>query len=104
MRHIAASLLALLLLAPAAAVAGPTQECRYLNQRIDFFSARLGRAQSVGDAAWESRFRGHLTELVNKRAATCPGYGAGAQAQAAMMELLKLGGQAALTFFTMGAM
>lgn len=80
------------------------QECNYLTQRIDFFSARLARARAVGDSAWESRFAGHVTELVNQRAATCPGYGAGAQAQAAMLELLKLGGQAALTFFTMGAM
>ena len=104
MRHIAASLVALLLLAPAAAVANPMQECNYLTQRIDFFSARLARAQAVGDAAWESRFKGHLTKLVDQRAATCPGYGAGAQAQAAMLELLKLGAQGAITFFTMGAM
>ena len=104
MRHIAASLIAILLLVPATGLAGPMQECRYLTQRIDFFSARLQRARAVGDPAWEARFTGHLRELVNRRAATCPGYGAGDQAQAAFMELLKLGGQAALTFFTLGMM
>jgi hypothetical protein len=97
-------LLALVLFAPAAAVAGPIQECRYLSQQIDFFSARLNRAQAVGDTLWQSRYAGHLTELVNERARTCPGFSPGAQAQAAFLELLKLGGQAALTFFTFGMM
>ena len=104
MRHLAALLLAVILLAPAASLAGPVQECRHLSQRIDFFSARLQRAQAVGDTLWESRYIGHITELVNKRAQTCPGFSAGDQAQAAFLELLKLGGQAALTFFTFGMM
>lgn len=104
MRYIAASLLTLLLLAPAVASAEPTQECRHLTQRIDFFSARLERARAVDDASWESRFSGHLEELIERRAAVCPGYSASDQAQAAMMELMKLGGEAALTFFTLGMM
>ncbi len=103
MRHIAALLLALFLLLPAASEAGPRQ-CRHLSQRIDFFSARLARAQSASDPVWESRFRSHLASLVNERARTCPGFSPGDQAQAALMELLKLGGQAALTFFTFGMM
>ena len=102
MRIIAASLLALFLLAPVTASAGPLQECRYLNQRIEFFSARLEHASEMGDDRWVERFGGHLAELVNRRAAICPGYGPGEQAQAAFAELLKLGGQAALTFFTLG--
>ena len=103
MRPIAALMLALaLLLAPAVTLAGPVQECRYLSQRIDFFSQRLERAQAMGDARWTARYAKHISELSQERARTCPGYGRGAQAQAAFLELLKLGGQAALTFFTLG--
>lgn len=104
MRNLAALLLALALFAPLVATAGPVQECRNLSQRIDFFSARLERAQAVDDSLWQARYAGHLNELINERARTCPGFSPGDQAQAAFMELLKLGGQAALTFFTMGMM
>ena len=104
MRPILAALLALAVLAPAAASAGPMQECRFLSQRIDFFGARLQRARDLNNEIWEVRLENHLGRMVARRAQICPGYGPGAQAQAAFMELLKLGGQAALTFFTMGMM
>ena len=102
MRIIAAMLFALALLAPALSTAGPMQECRYLNQRISFFTERMVRAEEMGEERWVARFGGHLDALVDRRASLCPGYGPGEEAQAAFAELLKLGGQAALTFFTLG--
>ena len=104
MRTLAATLLAIVLLTPALSAdrPGPVQECRYLNQRIGFFTDQMARAEQLGDERWVARFGTHLDALVDRRAAICPGFGASEEAQAAFAELLKLGGQAALTFFTLG--
>ncbi len=104
MRIALAALLALVVLAPAAALARTgSVECRYLTQRISFFGARLERAEQLDNAVWEKRLENHLDQLRDQRAQSCPGYGADEQAMAAFMDLVRLGGQAALSYFTLGA-
>ena len=104
MRHAAALLIALTLLAPLTASAGSETECRYLSQRIAFFEGRAARAAALDNDVWRGRFESHLDELNDRRSRSCPGFGADEQAQRAFMDLVKLGAQVALSYFTMGAM
>lgn len=104
MRHVAALLFAIALLSPLAASAGNEAECRHLSQQIAFFEGRAERAADLGDDTWQERFHAHLGQLSERRSQVCPGFSADAQAQQAFMDLVKLGAQAALSYFTMGAM
>jgi len=104
MRHAFGLIFALVLLVPLTATASNESECRYLSQQIAFFEMRADRADELGQDTWEERFESHVEELSERRSRKCPGFGADEQAQQAFMSLLKLGAQAALTYFTMGAM
>ena len=106
MRHVATLLLGLVLLTPCLASAGNGQgssECRHLTAQVDFFSARLNRAQALDNPIWEARLGRHLNDLIERRATRCPEYGDGAQAMRQLQELMTLAAKGALTFFTMGA-
>jgi len=106
MRHVATLLLGLVLLAPGLASAGRGQgssECRHLTAQVDFFQARMERAEALGNELWQQRLDGHLATLIERRATRCPEYSDSAQAMRQLQELLTLAAKGALTFFTMGA-
>lgn len=104
MRHTLALLFVLVLLTPLAAPAGNEAECRYLSQRIAFFEGRVARASDLDHEVWQERFESHLDELSDRRSQSCPGFDTDERAQQAFMDLVKLGAQVALSYFTMGAM
>ena len=92
-----------LLWIPGSAGANPI-ECQRLNHRIGHFEAMMSRAEQSESELWADRFDDHLDELKDRRSNICPGYSAAEQAAAQWRELIKLGAQAALTYFTAGAM
>lgn len=106
MRTLATLLLGLVLLAPGPARARPqgSAECRYLTTQIDFFEARVERAQQLGNDLWEERLGQHLQDLEQRRKDRCPGYGNGEEAYQALQRLIELAAKGAVTFFTMGAL
>ena len=104
MRQVFVLICALVLFSPVAATANNVSECRYLSQQIAFFEMRAECADELGQDSWEERFEAHVEGLSERRSQKCPGFGADEQAQQAFMSLIKLGAQAALTYFTMGAM
>ena len=104
MRHAAALFFTVILLSPLAASAGSEAECRHLSQQITFFEARSQRAADLDNEIWQERFGSNLDQLSDRRSQVCPGFGADEQAQQAFMDLVKLGAQVALSYFTMGAM
>ena len=105
MRHAATLLLGIALLAPSLASAGGRQgssECRDLTTQVDFFAARLERAEELGNELWQERLGRHLAELRERRSTRCPEYSDSAQAMKQLEELLALAAKGAATFFTMG--
>ena len=94
--------LGIALLWPAPAGAGEL-ECRRLTQQIEHFSAMVDRAHEYENAMWAERTQDHLNNLVARRAAGCPGYGASEQAMQAFADLMRIAGRLALTYFTFGA-
>jgi hypothetical protein len=103
MRFAPALALALALLLPVTASAG-TIECRRLTRKVDHFTGMVERAHDLDNAMWEERTQQHLDLLIARRAAHCPEYAHDDSAMRALAALLKLAGQAALTYFTFGAL
>jgi hypothetical protein len=97
---------AALLAAPAAAydLAQGTAECQRLNFQISHFESMAARAGQLDNALWEQRFDDHVDLLKQRRSQVCPGYSANDELMRQITELLKLAGQGALTFFTLGAL
>jgi hypothetical protein len=102
MRFAPALALGLALLLPVTASAG-TVECRRLTRKIEHFSFMVERAHDLDNEMWEERTQQHLDLLIARRAARCPEYAEDDSAMRALAALLKLAGQAALTYFTFGA-
>jgi hypothetical protein len=106
MRTTATLLLGLVIwLSPLGSEARPqgSSECRYLTSQIEFFEARVDRAQELRNALWEDRLESHLAGLKRQREDSCPGYSDSEVASQAFQRLLELAAKGALTFFTMGA-
>lgn len=78
-------------------------ECNRLTQQIEHYSAMVDRAHEFENAMWAERTQDHLNNLVARRAAGCPGYGASEQAMQAFADLMRIAGRLALTYFTFGA-
>jgi hypothetical protein len=95
--------LGLALLLPVTASAG-TIECRRLTRRIEHFTGMVERAHDLDNQMWEERTQQHLDQLIVRRAAHCPEYAQDDSALQALALLLKLAGQAAITYFTFGAL
>ncbi len=95
--------LAAFLSVPDAARAGRV-ECDRLSRQIAHFEGMADRAAERENEMWEERTRAHVERLRERREQACPEFAAddesGAEEFAA---LLKLAGQAALTYFTFGA-
>jgi hypothetical protein len=102
MRFTPALALGLALLLPVTASAG-TVECRRLTRKIEHFTGMVERARDLDNEMWEERTQQHLDLLIERRAARCPEYAEDDSAMRALAALLKLAGQAAVTYFTFGA-
>jgi hypothetical protein len=117
--RVRASVAALVLLAPLAARAaeepempeiargpGSPAECARLNKQIHFYEDMTDRAKTLGDAMWVDRMQQQVDFLKQHQEERCPRDADNASAKAAFlafMKMLKVAGQAALTFFTFGA-
>jgi hypothetical protein len=94
------------LLAPlgAAAAAGPA-ECARLRRQIDHFQGMADRAEKLNSELWTDRLEGHLGLLRGRQLDRCPQDVPHDDSTAkAFMQLLRVAGEAALTYFTFGAM
>ncbi len=110
-----ATVVALLLLwIPAAASAaapvvpqlGHPAECARLRKQIDHFEGMVDRAEAQGNAMWTERTGQHVSLLRERQKLRCPSDvpdDSAMQAFLMFMSLLKVAGQAALTYFTFGA-
>ena len=105
-KWLAVAALAAGLFAPLAAqaVGGPA-ECSRLRRQIDHFQGMTDRAEQLGNAMWTERMGEHLALLKGRQADRCPQDVPTDDSTArAFMQLLRVAGSAALTYFTFGAM
>ena len=94
------------LLAPlgAHAAAGPA-ECARLRRQIDHFQWMADRAKQMNSDLWTDRLGDHLALLRGRQLDRCPQDVPHDDSTAqAFMQLLRVAGAAALTYFTFGAM
>ena len=114
-----AGIAALVLLAPLAARAedtpqapeiprgpGSPAECARLDKQIHHFEDMVDRAETLDNAMWAERMQQHVDFLKEHQKERCPRDAEDASAKAAMLaflNMLKLAGKAALSYFTFGA-
>jgi hypothetical protein len=82
-------------------------ECARLKRQIDHFEGMVERAEEAGNELWSTRTQQHVDLLRKRQSERCPDDAqdnAAKEAFIAFMNLLKVAGQAALTYFTFGAM
>jgi hypothetical protein len=94
------------LLAPAVASAdaGPA-ECARLRRKIDHFTGMHERAVALDNELWSERMGEQVALLRARQADRCPQDVPTDDTTArAFMQLLRLAGQVALTYFTFGAL
>lgn len=93
------------LLAPLGAGAAGPAECARLRRQIDHFQGMADRANALESELWSERLGGHLALLRGRQLDRCPQDVPRDDSTAkAFMQLLRVAGQAALTYFTFGAM
>ena len=105
-KWLAIAALAAGLLAPlgANAAAGPA-ECARLRRQIDHFQRMADRAEALKSDLWTDRLGNHLGMLRGRQLNRCPQDVPRDDSTAkAFMQLLRVAGEAALTYFTFGAM
>jgi hypothetical protein len=105
-KWLAVAALAACLFAPLAAqaVGGPA-ECARLRRQIAHFQRMTDRAVQLGEPLWSERMGTHLALLKGKQKNRCPQDVPTDDSTArAFMQLLRVAGEAALTYFTFGAM
>ena len=107
MGRLAATALALALLAPGSAAALDPPDCARRIREYQLQRDMLARADASGKKIWIEGMENQLGLLESRLDTRCPEYTAEKRAlrNAArqMAELVKAAGKAALTFFTMGA-
>ncbi len=112
--RVRAALAALWLLLPGMAWAAPElsrppgspAECARLHKQIAHFENMVERAEARDNEMWTERTQQHVDRLRAQQQELCPDDAEDAAAKAAFLaflNLLKIAGQAALTFFTFGA-
>jgi hypothetical protein len=82
-------------------------ECARLKRQIDHFDGMVERAKEQDNELWAARTQQHVDLLRKRQSGRCPNDAednAAMEALIAFMGLLKVAGQAALTYFTFGAM
>ncbi len=93
------------LLAPLAASAAGPAECARLRRQIDHFQRMNDRAVALDSDLWTERLGNHVGLLKTRQADRCPQDVPRDDSTAkAFMQLLRIAGSAALTYFTFGAM
>jgi hypothetical protein len=110
----AALALALALSVPAATAATPPEagggspaHCARLSRQIHHFEGMVERAEELGSAMWAERTQQHVDFLREQQKERCPDDAEDPSAKAAFLaflNLLKIAGQAALSYFTFGAL
>jgi hypothetical protein len=101
---VAALAAGLLLPLGAKAVGGPA-ECARLRRQIAHFQGMTDRAEALDNAMWSERMGEHLARLKGRQADRCPHDVPTDDSTArAFMQLLRVAGEAAITYFTFGAM
>ena len=97
----AATIAAMLL--PQVAAAGPAQ-CQRYDRQILHFQGMVERATELERGDWADKTQEHVDLLMAKReAAGCPVPVEDSGMSEAFLQLLRLAGSAALTYFTFGA-
>ena len=105
-KWLAVAVLAAGLFAPigARAVGGPA-ECARLRRQIAHFQGMTERAVALENEMWSERMGEHLALLKGRQVDRCPNDVPTDDSTArAFMQLLRVAGEAALTYFTFGAM
>ena len=93
------------LLAPLGAQAANPAECARLRRQIDHFYGMNERAKALKSQLWTDRLGNHLGMLRARQLDRCPQDVPRDDSTAkAFMQLLRVDGAAALTYFTFGAM
>ena len=93
------------LLAPVGADAAGPAECARLRRQIDHFQGMADRAKALKSELWSDRLGNHLGMLRARQLDRCPQDVPRDDSTAkAFMQLLRVAGSAALTYFTFGAM
>ena len=85
---------------------GSPAECARLNKQIHHFEDMAERADNLGNAMWTERMEQQVELLKDRQEVRCPRDHEDASAKEALiafMRLLKVAGQAALSYFTFGA-
>ncbi|HEY8155775.1 MAG TPA: hypothetical protein VII72_16720 [Myxococcota bacterium] len=102
---VVAALAAGLLAPPGAQAAGGPAECARLRRQIAHFQGMTDRAEALQNELWMERMGQHLSLLKGRQQKRCPNDVPTDDSTArAFMALLRVAGEAALTYFTFGAM
>src|SRR5262245_20788161 len=110
-----AAVAAALLLLPGASIAstelpqqmGSPAECARPQKQIAHFEGMVERAEDLDNELWTERTQQHVDLLRERQRERCPDDAEDSAAKAALlafMNLLKVAGQAALSYFTFGAL
>jgi hypothetical protein len=103
MRLACAAAIGVVLLLSQGAAANPAQ-CQRYDRQILHFQGMVERAQEYGKEDWAEKTQQHVALLMAKRVdAGCPVPVEDSRWAEAFMQLLRLAGSAALTYFTFGA-
>jgi hypothetical protein len=105
-KWLAVAALAAGLLTPLAVqAAGGPAECARLRRQIDHFQRMTDRAEELGDPMWTERMGQHLALMKGRQKNRCPHDVPTDDSTArAFMQLLRVAGEAAVSYFTFGAM
>ncbi len=104
-KWLAVAALAAGLFAPLGAQAAGPAECNRLRRQIAHFQGMTDRAEQLGDPMWSERMGEHLARLKGRQVDRCPHDVPTDDSTArAFMQLLRVAGSVALTYFTFGAM
>ena len=85
---------------------GSPAECARLEKQIQHFEGMVERAEALDNDMWAERTQQHVDLLKERQKVRCPRDAEDASAKAAMLaflNMLKLAGKAALSYFTFGA-
>ena len=100
-RLLGTALLALACWVPTPAAATNPEFCARQARQIAHYSAMAERARERGNELWETRMEAQVERLENRARSRCPELFSD-DASAAFVNLLRLAGQAAITYFTLG--
>lgn len=104
-KWLAGAAITAVLLAPIGVQAAGTVECARLRRQIDHFQGMTDRAKALENEMWTERMGQHVAQLRGRQATRCPQDVPTDDSTArAFMQLLRIAGSAALTYFTFGAM